>query len=224
MPSNGLTVLFRHFRAHGDQALIAKALGMSAPQFSRYVTGKQRSPNLGTVEGWAKAWDVSVDTVWRLVDDPEAATEFYVAHCERLLSRCSPPPEKGILPLLDGVDLGEITPEERELVLALRRLVPTLAPTPEPATPAPAYLHGRCNFVAGILTGVCAAKGIKNPPGLTVERAEELKRGADFLLEGELVAIAQFTGISIEALRSACAGEGCPVFPDHPSRRVNISV
>lgn len=211
MAADGLVALLRFFRFHDDQGVVAEALGMNASQFSRYLGGRLRSPKSETITAWAEAWGVSEVEVERIVADPDAAKQFYLEHGERLLRKCNPPPINGVRPILH---VEPVSPEGRELLDSLARFVASVAPKELP----PYLTPNRCNFVAGFLTLACKNSGIKNPPGLKPERAETIRRGANYLTEAELEAIAAFTGVSVEELRLACTSEGCPVFPEDPSR------
>lgn len=211
MAAEGLVALLRYFRFHDDQAVVAPALGMNASQFSRYLSGKQKSPKADTIAAWSKVWGVSEDQVERIVSDPVAAKRFYLEHGERLLKTCDPLPMNGVRPILQR---ESISPEAQDLINSLTRFVESVAPEPQSSL----YLTpNRCNFVAGFLTAACKNLGIKNPPGMSAARAEEIRRGANYLIESELEVIASFTGITVDELRAACTAEGCPIFPKDPS-------
>ncbi|WP_204150292.1 hypothetical protein [Leptolyngbya sp. CCY15150] len=185
---------------------------MNPSQFSRYLSGRQRSPKAATITEWSKAWGIPEDQVERIVADPMEARRFYQEHGERLLRTCDPPPMNGVRPLLQR---ESVSPEAQDLIDSLTRFVESVAPKSEQS---PYLTPSRCNFVAGVLTSTCGSTDTKKPPGMTEERAEEIQRGASYLIDSELDSIAQFTGLSIDRLRSACTAEGCPVFPEDPSR------
>lgn len=214
MAAEGLVALLRYFRFHDDQAVVSGALGMSPSQFSRYLGGRQRSPKSDTIAEWSKAWGVSESEVEKIVSSPDAALRFYREHGERLLRTCVPPPINGVRPILQR---ESVSAEAQDLIDSLTRFVESVAPASQ-VERSPYLTLSRCNFVAGVVTVACRNAGIKKPPGMTEERAEEIRRGANFLVEAELAAIAEFTGLAVDQLRAACTAEGCPVFPEDPSR------
>lgn len=214
MAAEGLVALLRYFRFHDDQAIVSGALGMNPSQFSRYLGGRQRSPKSVTITEWSKAWGVSEEEVERIVNNPADAERFYRDHGERLLKTCDPAPINGTRPILKR---ESISSEGQDLIKSLSKFIESVAADSQ-VERSPYLTLNRCNFVAGVLTAMCRSTGIKKPPGLTAQRAEEIRRGADFLTEDELAAIAEFTELSVDQLRSACTAEGCPVYPEHPSR------